>query len=70
MPRGSYKMSAVWKQSQTGGDAVITGWKNKLQVAMAKVLPVIMVAEKHRRQTEPGSAANTKPQLTYENGGV
>jgi hypothetical protein len=35
---------------------VIAGWKNKLQVAMAKVLPATTVAEKHRQQTEPGSA--------------
>jgi uncharacterized protein len=44
-----------YEAMKTGDDAVITGWKNKLQVAMAKVLPATAVAEKHRRQTEPGS---------------
>ncbi|HEY1637324.1 MAG TPA: SDR family NAD(P)-dependent oxidoreductase, partial [Rhizomicrobium sp.] len=44
-----------YEAMKTGDDAVITGWKNKLQVAMAKVLPATAVAEKHRRETEPGS---------------
>lgn len=44
-----------YEAMQTGDDSVITGWKNKLQVAMAKVLPATTVAEKHRRQTEPDS---------------
>ena len=46
-----------YEAMKTGDDAVITGWKNKLQVAMAKVLPATAVAEKHRRQTEPGSGS-------------
>jgi uncharacterized protein len=46
-----------YEAMQTGDDAVITGWKNKLQVAMAKVLPATATAEKHRQQTEPGSGS-------------
>lgn len=46
-----------YEAMKTGDDAVITGWKNKLQVAMAKVLPATATAEKHRQQTEPGSGS-------------
>lgn len=41
---------------QKGEDGVITGFGNKLQVAAAKVLPASVMAEQHRKQTEPGSA--------------
>ncbi|HEY1963069.1 MAG TPA: SDR family NAD(P)-dependent oxidoreductase [Rhizomicrobium sp.] len=44
-----------YEAMKTGDDAIITGWKNKIQVAIAKVLPATAVAEKHRKQTEPGS---------------
>ena len=44
-----------YEAMKTGDDAIITGWKNKMQVAMAKVLPAKAVAEQHRKQTEPGS---------------
>jgi short-subunit dehydrogenase len=39
-----------------GEEGVITGWSNKLQVAMSKILPAHMVAEQHRKEAEPGSA--------------
>jgi short-subunit dehydrogenase len=41
---------------QTGESQIITGWKNKVQAAIAHVLPADMLAEKHRRMAEPGSA--------------
>ena len=41
---------------QKGEDGVIAGFKNKLQVAAAKVLPASVMAEQHRKETEPGSA--------------
>lgn len=47
--------STGYHAMKTGNDAVITGWKNKMQVAMAKVLPASTVAEQHRKQTAPGS---------------
>jgi short-subunit dehydrogenase len=37
------------------GDAV-SGWKNKLQSAIANVTPAGLLAEQHRRMAEPGSA--------------
>lgn len=35
---------------------VVAGWKNKMQVAMSKVMPAQAVAEMHRKLAEPGSA--------------
>jgi len=48
--------------AQTGFDAmmrgdgdVVTGWKDKLQSAIASVTPSDMLAEMHRKKPEPGS---------------
>lgn len=50
--------------AQTGFDAmmrgdadVVAGVKNKLQVALANVTPARLLAQQHRMQAEPGSAA-------------
>ena len=40
-----------------GEGDVVTGWHNKLQSAIALVTPSDMLAERHRRAAEPGSAA-------------
>ncbi|TPM96604.1 SDR family NAD(P)-dependent oxidoreductase [Mesorhizobium sp. B2-1-3A] len=40
-----------------GEQQVISGWKNKLQVAAAHVTPAGTLAEQHRGMAEPGSAA-------------
>jgi short-subunit dehydrogenase len=37
---------------------IVTGWKNKMQVAVSRVAPATMMAEQHRKQAEPGSGAN------------
>jgi uncharacterized protein len=39
-----------------GEGDVVTGWMNKLQSAIANITPADMLAERHRRQAEPGSA--------------
>jgi len=39
-----------------GEGDVVTGWMNKLQSAIALLMPSGMAAEMHRKQTEPGSA--------------
>ena len=39
---------------QGKGD-VVSGWKNKLQTAMANVTPASILAEQHRKKAEPGS---------------
>jgi short-subunit dehydrogenase len=39
-----------------GDGDVVSGWKNKLQTAIASVTPAGMLAEQHRKKAEPGSA--------------
>ena len=46
-----------FKAMMDGDDGVITGWQNKLQVAMSRILPPDTVAERHRQQAQPGTAA-------------
>ena len=41
---------------QKGEGQVIARLKNKLQVAATHITPAGMLAEQHRKQTEPGSA--------------
>jgi short-subunit dehydrogenase len=38
-----------------GEGDVVSGWKNKLQTAMANVTPASRLAEQHRKKAEPGS---------------
>ena len=39
-----------------GDGDVVSGWKNKLQSAIANVTPAGGLAEQHRRMAAPGSA--------------
>jgi len=39
-----------------GEGDVVSGWKNKLQVAMANVTPAGVLAEQHRKMAAPGTA--------------
>lgn len=39
-----------------GEGDVVTGWMNKLQTAIANITPADMLAERHRKQAEPGAA--------------
>jgi short-subunit dehydrogenase len=41
-----------------GEEQVVSGWKNKMQVAAAHVTPAGTLAEQHRDMAEPGSAKN------------
>ena len=43
-----------------GEGDVVSGWKNKLQVALAHIAPAGMLAEQHRKMAEPGSAEKVK----------
>jgi short-subunit dehydrogenase len=36
---------------------VVSGWKNKMQAALANVTPGTVLAKEHRRMAEPGSAS-------------
>ncbi len=40
-----------------GQGEIITGWNNKVQVAMSRILPSDVVAEQHRKIAAPGTAA-------------
>lgn len=46
-----------WDAMMKGEDRTISGWKNKLQVAVSGVVPVGVLAEMHRKLAEPGSGA-------------
>ena len=43
-----------------GDGDVVSGWKNKLQSAIANITPAGMLAEQHRKMAEPGSGQKTK----------
>ncbi|WP_300533983.1 SDR family oxidoreductase [Sphingosinicella sp.] len=45
-----------WDGMIEGKDNIVSGWKNKLQVAAAHVTPPGVMAEQHRRMAEPGTA--------------
>src|SRR5438034_9022714 len=42
-----------------GDGDVVSGWKNKLQSAIANVTPAEVLAEQHRKKVEPGSGTKT-----------
>ncbi len=46
---------AGFRAMVNGDGDVVTGWQNKLRVAIASVLPAGVVAEQHRAMAEPGS---------------
>ena len=45
-----------FKAMMNGEGDVVTGWQNKLQSAIANILPAGVTAEMHRAQAEPGTA--------------
>jgi short-subunit dehydrogenase len=45
-----------FKAMMSGDAEVVSGWKNKVQTTMANVTPNEVLAEQHRKLTEPGSA--------------
>lgn len=46
-----------FKAMMEGDGDVVTGWHNKVQSALANIVPASILAERHRKQAEPGSAA-------------
>jgi hypothetical protein len=40
-----------------GAGDVVSGWKNKLETAIASVTPAAVLAEMHRSKAEPRSGA-------------
>lgn len=49
---------AGFEAMMKGEGEVVSGWKNKVQVAMAGVMPTGNLAEMNRAQNEPGTAEN------------
>ena len=45
-----------WDAVMSGKASVVSGWKNKIQAAIANVTPAAILAEQHRKMAEPGSA--------------
>jgi uncharacterized protein len=45
-----------WEALMSGKASIVSGWKNKVQQAMANVTPASVLAEQHRQMAEPGSA--------------
>jgi short-subunit dehydrogenase len=45
-----------WEALMAGKGHIVSGWKNKAQVAPARVMPQAMLAEQHRKTAELGSA--------------
>jgi hypothetical protein len=46
-----------FKAMMKAEDDVVTGGHNKLQSAIANVTPACVLAEQHRKKTEPGSVS-------------
>jgi short-subunit dehydrogenase len=45
-----------WDAVMAGKGSIVSGWKNKLQVAVAHVTPAPILAHMHRNMAEPGTA--------------
>lgn len=45
-----------FKAMMNGDGDVVTGWQNKLQAAIASVIPASVTAEMHRKMAAPGTA--------------
>jgi short-subunit dehydrogenase len=44
-----------WDAMMRGDAKVVSGWRNKLEVAMTGVTPMAVLADRHREMTKPGS---------------
>ena len=45
-----------WNTMMGGGAHIVSGWKNKIQAAVAHVAPAAVLAGMHRNMAEPGTA--------------
>jgi short-subunit dehydrogenase len=44
-----------WDALMSGQASIVSGWKNKIQAAVAGVVPAAVLAEQHRKMAEPGT---------------
>ena len=49
-----------WNTMMDGGAHIVSGWKNKIQAAVAHVSPAALLAGQHRNMAEPGTAKTEK----------
>jgi short-subunit dehydrogenase len=47
-----------FKAMMDGDGGVVSGWQNKLQVALAKISPASLMAKMHEKEAGPGTAKN------------
>ena len=47
-----------FKAMMDGESGVVSGWQNKLQVALAKIAPATVLAKMHEKEAAPGTAKN------------
>ena len=47
-----------WDALMSGKHAIVSGWTNKAQAAIANITPNEVLAERHRQMAEPGTADN------------
>lgn len=45
-----------WDALMAGKASIVSGWKNKLQSAVANITPNAVLAEQHRKMAQPGTA--------------
>jgi short-subunit dehydrogenase len=45
-----------WDALMSGKASIVSGWKNKIQQAVANVTPAAILAEQHRKMAEPGTS--------------
>jgi len=45
-----------WDALMSGKASIVSGWKNKLEATVANVTPAAVLAERHRKMAEPGTA--------------
>jgi len=45
-----------WDAVMAGKASIVSGWKNKIEQAVANVTPAGVLAEQHRKMAEPGTA--------------
>ena len=47
-----------WDALMKGEAHIVSGWKNKIQVAAAHISPAAVLAEQHRKMAEPGTGTD------------
>ena len=53
------EVAKIGFQAMMNGDGdVVSGWHNKLQSAIANVIPASILAGQHRKRAAPGSASH------------